>query len=90
MFESLSGPEMAMKECRPDPEEMLKSVTDQLALVDRADSLLCEFVSIPLYMHNPDFDKAFLLIFGTLRIKRLELGKERDRWLAEIDKGDDA
>ncbi len=86
MFESLSGPEVGMKECRPDPEEMLKKVADRLAQIDKADKLLAEFVSVPLYIHNPDFDKAFLMVFGSLRIRRLELEKERDRWLAEVDK----
>ena len=86
MFETLGGPEAMIKECRPDPEEMLKGVSDRIAVIDKGEALLEEFAKLPLYIHNPDWDKTFLMIFGHLKIKRMEAESEKERWLKEIDK----
>lgn len=85
MFESLFGPEMAMKECRPDPQEMVDAAQSQLEILIKADKLLTEFIKLPIYLHNPEVDKALLLVFGHLRIRELEVKRDRERWLKKMN-----
>ena len=85
MFETLSVEERPMKECKPDPEEMLKNIRGQIEIINKAESLLEQFVKLPLYMHSLELDKSFLLIFGHLKVKRMEAEHEEKRWLREID-----
>ena len=86
MFETFNPEGKMVEPCRPDPEEMLKRTYDRLDLLHKAEVLLSEFSTLPLYIHEREIDRAILLLFGMLKVRRLEAEKERDRWLDEVAK----
>lgn len=84
MFEYPQQP-TAKEPCKPDPEVMLKNTSYQLSMLRRAEEILREIVALPLYIHEQEIERAFLLLFGSIRLRVYEAERERDMWLAEIN-----
>ena len=74
--------EMAMEPCQPDPEKMLQRARQSR---ERVENDIESFKDIDSY-YFPDSEKLIMMMFGAMHIKLVEMKKEEQYWLSEIDK----
>lgn len=81
------SPQVGNSACKPDPEEMLQHCRKTIEACKRAEEILMELDSVPVYVDvDHEARRSFQIFVGAYRIKRLQATADQDKWLKEIDK----
>lgn len=85
MFAYIDGPQ-AKQECRPDPEQILEGIRKERSTLANAESLLLEFVSLPVHFSTMQAEQSIAQLLGELQVKKLHLTRRENELLEQIDR----